>query len=380
MVILEFIRFILFECISNLIRNSPVSKFEEKSLILIRLDAIGDYILFRNFIKTLKENEAYKDYKVTLCGNIQWKEIAETFDRAYIDHYIWIDRIRFGRNLIYRYRKLKEITSKGYEIAIQPVYSREFIFGDSIIKRVHAKDKVGSIGDLKNIARWQKRLSDKYYNKLISTTKGIIFEFYRNKEFFEKFLDTRIELDKPSLDLSAVSSSRAFPENSFILFIGANETCRKWSPKHFAEVAKFISENYGLKGVICGTVSDRKGAKKIKKLLAEVEAYDYTGRTTLVELAFIISRAKLLVSNETLAPHIAVAVGTPAVVVSNGNHFGRFTPYPTEMSVKYYPVYHPHIENNLDKYQELSERYEYGSKLNINDIRPLKVIETILSI
>ena len=52
------------------------------SLLLIRIDAIGDYILFRNYIEVLKNSAKYKDYKITLVGNIAWKSIAEELDSA----------------------------------------------------------------------------------------------------------------------------------------------------------------------------------------------------------------------------------------------------------------------------------------------------------
>lgn len=351
----------------------------DNECIIIRLDAIGDYILFRNFIKIIKESDKFKDYKITLCGNLVWKEIAETFDKEYIDDYIWIDRKRFESDFVYRYKKMRKITANGYDIAIQPTYSREFYFGDNIIKLVSAKEKVGSTGDLSNIKKWQKKLSDRYYTKLIPAKKGIMFEFYRNKEFFENFLHTKIEITKPSLDLFKIKTSTNLPDDYAVLFIGASAECRKWSPENFAEISKYIYENYGFQITICGTEADKNDAEKIKDLLSDFKLYDFTGKTSLVDLAFVISKARLLVSNETLAPHLAVAVGVPVVVIYNGNHFGRFTPYPKEMTDFYHTCYHPIIERDLENYQKLSNSYGYGSKLDINEISPQRVIETVKS-
>jgi len=95
----------------------------KKSLLIIRLDAIGDYVLFRNYIEVLKNSEKYKDYKITLVGNIAWKSIAEELDSKYIDNFIWTDREKFEKNFIYRYKKLKKISSKGYDVVINPTYS-----------------------------------------------------------------------------------------------------------------------------------------------------------------------------------------------------------------------------------------------------------------
>ena len=86
----------------------------EKSILLVRIDAIGDYIIFRNFIEILKKDIKYKSYKITLLGNNTWKNIAEEFDHEYIDEFIWIDKSLFFKSFFYRYKKLQEITSKGY--------------------------------------------------------------------------------------------------------------------------------------------------------------------------------------------------------------------------------------------------------------------------
>jgi ADP-heptose:LPS heptosyltransferase len=51
------------------------------------------------------------------------------------------------------------------------------------------------------------------------------------------------------------------------------------------------------------------------------------GSTTLLGLATLLQRARLVVSNETSAVHLAAAVGTPSVCILGGGHFGRFLPY-----------------------------------------------------
>jgi hypothetical protein len=61
-----------------------------------------------------------------------------------------------------------------------------------------------------------------------------------------------------------------------------------------------------------------------------VPIIDACGRTTLQELAGTIASAKLIITNETGAAHIAAALGRPAVTILGGGHFNRFLPYPIE--------------------------------------------------
>lgn len=361
----DLIKFTIYSAINLTIKSSH--KIEPKSMLIIRLDAIGDYILFRNFIKILKENEKFKDYKITLLGNIAWKELAETLDSQEISHFIWLDRKNFARNPFYRNRKLKEITSQGYEILLSPVYSREFYFSDTIVKLITAKQKIGSSGDLSNIRKWQKKISDKFYTKLIPARNEIIFEFYRNKEFFEHFLQQIIPLKKPFIQIPNITLSLELPERYAVLFIGGSANFRKWDIENFAKVGFYLKEKYGYNIVICGAKSDLKDSERFKKIFKESYLV-LVGKTTLIELLHIVKNAEIIISNETSVPHLTVALEKRVVVISNGNHFGRFTPYPRELTQKYFVVYHPKIEENLEDYRRLSNTYGYRSSLNINEI------------
>ena len=175
-------------------------EIKPKSILLIRLDGIGDYVLFRNFIEVLKKNNKYKDYSITLLGNIAWKNLSKELDGEYIDNFIWLETSTFNSYLFYRYRKLEELVPSAYEISLSPIYSREPFIADNIVKLIAAKEKIGSIGNLSNIKKWQKKITDKYYTKLIYAKEELMFEFYRNKEFFEYLLENAIHHLHGSLD------------------------------------------------------------------------------------------------------------------------------------------------------------------------------------
>jgi ADP-heptose:LPS heptosyltransferase len=349
-----------------------------KQILLIRLDAIGDYILFRNFIEVLKRNSKYSDYKITLLGNIVWKELAENLDKNYIDNFIWIDIKKFSRNLFYRYKKMIEITSNNYELLIHPTYSRTYD-ADKIVNVVNAKIKIGSIGDLSNIKKWQKKISDKYYTFLIPAKNEIIFEFFRNKEFFERLLDEEIKISKPCVKIPEnYYFSLKLPDLDYaVLFISASSKVRKWNIKNFAELAKWIKNNLNYEIVLCGGKEDIKEVNIFEEIYGN-HYLNLVGKTTLTDLIFILKNSKMIVSNETSIPHMAVALGLKNIfVIYNGNHFGRFIPYPSEITTSYFPVYHPEIEKNVENYKVLSNTYGYGSKLDINEISIEDVINKI---
>ncbi len=356
--------------------NKPRSS---KNILLVRLDAIGDYILFRNFIEILKKEPKYSEYKITLIGNITWKELAETLDKEYISEFIWIDTRKFRRNIIYRYKTLRTVCSTYYDIVIHPTYSRTYD-ADIIVKMSNASEKIGSIGDLSNISRWQKRITDKYYTKLIPAQRNIMFEFYRNKEFFENLIGKKLDIAKPYIKLPTnYTFNLELPQSSYaVLFISASANFKKWNIENFGEVAKWIKCNLGYEIVLCGGKEDMESTKVFERVYNDTY-FNLVGKTSLIDLLFVIKNSKMIISNETFFPHMAVALNAKNIfVIYNGNHFGRFIPYPREITESYFPIYHPEIEKDLINYEKLSNMYGYGSQLDINEITPQQVIKRII--
>lgn len=368
--------FLLIFCLIVDLFVKKTDSYNKNTLLLIRIDAIGDYVLFRNFIEIVRKSEKYNSHKITLLANVVWKDLAVALDSQFIDEFIFLDRQKFSYNFIYRYKFLKKLFSKGYEVVLNPTYSREFYYGDWIVKGIFAKDKIGSIGDLSNNSLWQKNISDKWYTNLIPARDEIIFEFYRNREFFENLFRLSLNIAAPFMDSFDIKWKSNGLENYAILFLGARQKYRKWPVANFVKVAEHLKKSYRLNIVICGGKFDIDEANEFKK--------NYQGEfsncmgTSLNQLLELIANSSLIISNETSAPHLGVALDTTKIiVVSNGNHFGRFTPYPKEMSDKYSVIYHPEIERNLDNYKILSNKYGYGSSLDIKEISVDSVIKKI---
>jgi ADP-heptose:LPS heptosyltransferase len=348
------------------------------TLLIIRLDVIGDYILFRNFLKTVHNSEKYRNHRITLCGNILWKEIAETFDKEVVDSFIWIDRRKFSKNILYKHKILVEIYTEGFETAVDTTYSREILFGDSIIRASNAKLRIGSIGALDKHAKWKRNLlTDKYYTKLVNTTNKNSFEFYRNKEFFEKLLSENISLSKPSFNFISPKAVIQSPNEYVILFLGASDRIKIWNIENFTEVGLFILQNYDFDIVLPVSSKEKTIADILESRINSKRVTNLSGKLSLVELIKIVSKAKIVISNETGVVHISAATGVPFICVSNGVFFGRFHPYPKEIFKDGYYVYPPQIMKDINNPEKLSELYRFQSNLDINLIKPDDVIKQI---
>ncbi|MDP4115574.1 MAG: glycosyltransferase family 9 protein [Bacteroidota bacterium] len=352
------------------------AKILKNTLMVIRLDSIGDYILFRNFLEVLKKSEKFKNYSITLCGNIVYRDIAEGLDTEFIDRFIWINRKKFYSNPIYKFKILKQVKETGSETIINPTYTREILYGDMLAKAAIAPIKIGSSGAVDKHLKWKLGLFGKsIYNRVIPAVNENLFEFFRNIEFFEGVLEERIEINTPSIIIKKTDLKLPFDRYA-VAFIGAQDIDRRWNVNYFAEICNYIVKKYKLPVVIAGGDCERKDADKIISISGSDKVLDYTGKTSLIELIHLIAKAKLLIANETSAIHFAAAVKTPFVCINRGKHLGRFSPYPEKVYNKGLYVYPKIIKENFEEFIN-NDTFRYDSELNIDQIGPEEVKKAI---
>lgn len=348
-----------------------------QTLLVVCTEAIGDYLLFRNFIVALARSERYRGYAITLCGNGVFRELAEGLDGGVIADFIWLERDRFRHEPRYRFRLVRELGRRGFAVALYPAYSRNYYWGDTIVRASGAPVRLGSAGDATNSRPWQKRHADRFYSQLLDAVPANLFEFARNREFCAQLIGAAPLPLRPTVERTLLPTEPAFAGRYAVLFPGAGERFRQWSPARFAAVAAALTARYGLTVVVAGSAADRPLAEAICRGGAPGSVVDLTGRTPLCGLARLLAGATLLVANETGAVHLAVAVGTPFVCISNGNQLGRFAPYPPEIFTGGRYLFPPAIGEALRRGENLGDTYRYRSPLDINDITTDEVLKAI---
>jgi ADP-heptose:LPS heptosyltransferase len=227
------------------------------------------------------------------------------------------------------------------------------------------------------MSNWQKNISKNYYTQLINTPSETIFEFNRTKIFFEKLLDRKIDIKKPIISLNK-DTDLNLPKKYLTLFIGATTPFRCWPIENYVKVIEYILVNFqDLDILICGGVGELAESKKLTKIFQNERVRNYVGVTTLVGLIEIISKSRMLLSNESNAPHIAMAFDVHTIVLYNGFNFRRFASYPKYMTNKYFLICHPKISNNFREYEIISNKRGYDRVLSMDDITVDEVVGQI---
>ena len=373
----KIINIIIYKIIDLISFDYNKTTFINNDLVIIKLDAIGDYILFRNFFKTLHTSKKFSNSRITLIGNIVWKDLATSLDAEYMHSAIWLDTNKFINDYSYRYSFIKKIKINKYKTLINAEYSRSFMLSDWIANSIYAVDKYAHFGDYSNSKTWQKHFSNSYYTNLFIGSREVIFEFFRNKDFIEYLTNEKCSIKKTNIENSCISKTKYFNSDYVILFLGSSKKSSKWDSKNYAILANYIKQTYNYEIVVCGGKNDIDESKFFKEY-CKSNYTDLIGKTTILELISIINHASLIISNETSAPHFSVALNVNTIVIYCGNHFGRFVPYPNSLtSSKYKCIYHPTISSNENNYKKISNTYGYISNLNINEISINQVISEV---
>lgn len=346
---------------------------QKNTLLLVRLDKIGDYILFRNFIEVIAKSNKYKGYDIFLCGNISWKELSEKLDSKYIKKFIWINRTQFRNSFSYKWKKLKEVNSLGCEIAIESTYSREYLYGDSIIAASNATIKIGTSGELiPKIMLKRKLVYNKLFTNIIQAIPENKFEFFRNKEFFEQILNEPITLTKTSLAIDSFSSTLNFQEKYILIAPGAGDRKRIWSAENFSKLINYIVDQKLLNIILVGSDSELEITRMIlTKIKNKRRVIDITGKTSLVDLVLLIKKASLIITHDSSILHISVAFNKKTVCLSNGMHYGRFIPYPKNIFNNGIFIFPTAIT------KDNSKKYRFNSDLEIDQITFTSVIQVV---
>ena len=312
-------------------QNKKVEQAEE-SVLIMRLDAIGDFILFLDSARAYRD--IFPDKSLTLLCNKACIPFAE--ESGYFDACITPD----------------ELSGRSFELLIQTVYAKTREI-DVIAASIPAVRKISIRPDNSkvNLSRALtlqriRKACDSIYDELIDTGKERLMELDRNAAFIrglgkKDFRSGVPVLKRHNSERSAGGNTGSLiPERAYyIVFPGASSRNKMWAIEKYAGVAARIYEETGFHCMVCGAPGEEWIFEELLKQLrakgrAQIPVENRIGKTSLPELAELIRGASFLIGNDTSGIHIATAVGTKCVCIAGDFVYGRFIPYHTETAAE----------------------------------------------
>lgn len=321
--------------LDNLVQLTRPLPLPRNLVLIVRLDGVGDFVLWLDAARTLVNDYHAKGYRVVLLADQIWARWA---DEMHIADEVWgLDVQRFVNSLPYRWHWSRRIRKAGFAIAIQPTFSfsRRSLLGDSAIRASGSPVRIGSVGDISPSLHKQK--DDCLYTELIPAANSPMMEIKRNAEFMRglgfKDFKARLPIVSP---LSDKQPEQFLPKPYAVIFLGAGWDGKKWQISKFSKIGHKLAL-HGLSVVLAGGKADRdRACEFIKEKQGDV--IDLVGKTSLSDLAEVLRSAKIIITNDTSAMHIGAAVGVPVVSIMGGGHYGRFAPYDIDVVEETHPL------------------------------------------
>lgn len=368
---------IVYEWIGWLASLGPRKHNGRKKMLIIRVDEIGDYMLWHRFLGDLVKADRFRDHEVHFIGNQSWKALFNRFDAPCVRHAWWMDKIRFKKKMGYRLGLLRHIYRENYDVVINPTFSRDKRYDDSIVTAARAREVIGMRANRESIHPYETGYDQHLYTHLFDHPEKPLFEFLRNRLFTEFVTGQACSIQNTLVDTDLLPAPKqGLPEKYFVIFPGSRSAARIWPTPYFNRVSQYLHETYGWTPVVAGTRSDEKYTRAFcENSLTRVT--DLTGQTDLPDMLTLLKNAQCLISVDTGSVHLAAAVGCTVFGIFNGSQYKRFAPYPESLATHVFPVYPDAIEKELQNPELVLQKYEFVVPIPYASVPPEKVILTI---
>lgn len=137
------------------------------------------------------------------------------------------------------------------------------------------------------------------------------------------------------------------PGRYVCLHAGASTFERCWPPERFAAVGDELTAR-GWQVVLTGSAKETELTQAVSRMM-RASSLNLAGRTSLGALAVLLSRASLLICNDTGVSHLAAALQVPSVVIFTQSDPDRWAPLDRER----HRVVHPFPAVQADRETEM---------------------------
>lgn len=289
-------------------------KPNEKKILFLRYEHIGDYGMGLPVLKAIKEK--FPNHKIDVVVGPWNKEFAEA--TPYIDDIIVFNhplakrylkykeilKVIFSKEIIRILKFIKKINRKKYDLIISPSDRK---FSKPFVKLMKAKGKILGT-DIRNTG-----FDERERLKMIMKKSGIKMKDFEAKINFSKeniqVVEEILKKDKKYLKKIIIHPITPLEEKNWPL--------DKWEKL----IKQFQNKKY--KFYLVGTKEQKKELDKIKKNSTKIE--NLAGKLSIVQTIYLMDRGDLVVGGDSGPVHLAELTKTPIISLfgpTNENMWG----------------------------------------------------------
>jgi ADP-heptose:LPS heptosyltransferase len=298
-----------------------LSRHKQLRIAVVRaLPGLGDFLCAVPAFRALRT--AFPKAHIAIVGLPSTQELVQRFDH-YLDDWLefpgfpGIPEVPFlsERTALF----LKQMKSRQFDLVLQMHGNGSSI--NPFIFQFEAKFNAGFFPPMQHCPDSQGFLAYPEENAEVWRLLGLL-EFLgipaqgAHLEFPLKSSDWQL--------WSALVENYQFHNHYVCLHPGASVGDKRWSPKHFAQVADGLASQ-GWQIVLTGIESESELTYAVAEEM-RFSAINLAGQTNLGTLAILLKNASLLICNDTGVSHLADALQTDSVVIFSNSDPQRWAP------------------------------------------------------
>ena len=281
-------------------------------LLLLQLKRIGDLILTTPAIAALRKN--YPDSHITLAVSNECADLLPAISN--------VDRVLIARRNLRDVAMVSSVAGKKFDYCIDFTGNDRSAFLTLLS------------GAPKRVASYRVREQSKTRARAYTDFVGVRVRDLHTIEYNLALLgalDVRAESTAPQLDLPQTTRDKAerlrrenkIGQSYVVLHPGSARREKLWNAERWAEVINHFAEDTDRDLVLTSgpSADEQAHIAKITKS-ARQRFFNLSGKTDLLTLAALISRAQLLVTVDSAPVHFAAASHVPQVIL-----FGPTNPF-----------------------------------------------------
>jgi len=294
-----------------------------KKILITRTDRIGDVLLSTPAVKALRKR--YPQSHIALMVRPYARDIV--LGNPYLDEIIVYDKYGAQRNIWKSIKFAWGLKRKKFDLALvlHPTNRAHLVtflagikkrigfnlkFGFLLTDKIEHKKQEGQRHELEYTLDVVRSLGiepeDKDLPSPCAQGLGLFMSIRKDSEMYvEEFL---------------ASQGVQKVDKMIALHPGASCPSKIWPAERFAQVADKLAGEFKVRVVVVAGPDDVDKGKNLINLM-RCDCIDACGKTTLSQLASLLRRCCLFISNDSGPVHIATAVGVPVIAV-----FGRGQP------------------------------------------------------
>ncbi len=294
-----------------------------KRILVINLGGIGDVLISTPALRALKEHFSGCQLYLLVVGRVA----GIVRDLPYVDKVFVFEVERPWLNLFANLKNILELRKLRIDLGINmrtlvswsSARKVKFILG-LISPRIKAGRDTSGRGDFFDIKIPEEDIGDKYemeYDLEIVRALGAKAD-NRQIDFV---------IDPESLkSADKLLRDNGIKESDILIGIHpGGKPSHRWPLGNFVEVMKTIQQKTGGKFFVTGSLEETKLAESLLRE-SGINGLNLSGKLTIRELAAVLKRCNLYITNDTGSMHIAAILRRPLVAVFGPGYINRYDP------------------------------------------------------